>query len=198
MIYVGNSGISGERSWWNHLPKKSWHVCIKTKKSKKHRLSCICLDSRIFSPLGDFNSNQSKIHACIWEIILNLQAQDRTRYLCEKTTNNLDTTPLILESLLRTIHLDSLGQAKAWNLVDKLCVPWYTKFLQTEDSDKVEQQLLDPRETNSRPEKYKPWLSIANKYLHVLFSVDKWRHGERTYLFIFLLCCNFHVRSWKY
>ena len=54
----------------------------------------------------------------------------------------------------------------------------YVKYLQTEDVEDVEGNILDMRNMNKRPQKFHKYFALCNQYLDGITSVDTRRHGS--------------------
>ena len=79
---------------------------------------------------------------------------------------------MLPDTVVKIIHPDSLGQAKGRNKQQQERLKQYAKFLQTEDEEDIEAQLLDLRKMNKIPQEYTEWFEVANSYLDDISSVD--------------------------
>jgi len=79
--------------------------------------------------------------------------------------------------VIRVIHTDSLGAAKARNKFELNRMKRYASFLKTEDGEDVEEHLLYLRKLNKRPKEHTEWSNVDNKYLAEITSVDARIHN---------------------
>ena len=79
---------------------------------------------------------------------------------------------MLPDTVVKIIHPDSLGQAKGRNKQQQERLKQYANFLQTEDEEDIEAQLLDLRKMNKIPQEYIEWFEVANSYLDDISSVD--------------------------
>ena len=90
-----------------------------------------------------FNSKQSRLHGQLWDLL------PRAKDICRKLSSESNLPAVLLESIIKVIHPDCLGQAKARNKQEQESIRRYTKILQNQDREQErEEMLLDIRKLN--------------------------------------------------